>query len=291
MTLNNSPASCDLRSETSFVVGTGDSTPSVSVPPIVYCQGSAVCTFAVPAADADGDTLRWRMSTSSEAGGTGQPTGMSVNATTGLVTWNTTGLATGLWAANVTVEELDGSSAVKGKTSADFILAVGSYLLPTFVAPTPANGTTFNLTQGDSFSLPLSVDAPSGQTVTLSSPRAAELALVLVSGRRCERVGDLHRHGPEPDRVDDRRLPGDVLVRAQLLGVVRDQCQPAPHGVRRDAQRHEWRERKRLAQRDEPGRLSAHLPGHSAGRPGHRHDHGRGYRRVHLRGRFGCDWD
>ena len=169
VTLRNSPAGCDLRSETSFVVGTGDSTPSVSVPPVVYCQASAVCTFAVPAADVDGDTLRWRMSTTGEAGGTGQPTGMSVNASTGLVTWDTTGLATGLWAANVTVEELDGSSAVKGKTSADFILAVGSYSLPTFVAPTPTNGTTFNLTQGDSFSLPLSVDAPSGQTVTLSS--------------------------------------------------------------------------------------------------------------------------
>jgi hypothetical protein len=109
VTLRNTPFNCTMRSEVSFVVGTGDSTPTMSVPPVVCCKTGTTCTFSVPASDVDGDPIRWRMSTNSEMGGTANPGGMSVNASTGLVTWDTSAAADGLWAANITVEELGGT--------------------------------------------------------------------------------------------------------------------------------------------------------------------------------------
>jgi hypothetical protein len=169
VTLENLPFNCTMRSEVSFVVGTGDSTPTMSVPPVVYCKTGQTCTFTIPATDVDGDALRWRMSTDAEMGGTANPAGMSVNATTGAVTWDTSSAADGLWAANVTVEELDNLGAPKGKTAADFIVALGNYDSPTYVSPSPADGSTLSATVGQPFTVSLTANAPSGKTATLSS--------------------------------------------------------------------------------------------------------------------------
>jgi hypothetical protein len=169
VTLENLPFNCTMRSEASFVVGSGDSTPSMSVPPVVYCKTGQTCTFSIPATDVDGDPLRWRMSTDSEMGGTTNPSGMTVNGSTGTVTWDTTGRNDGLWAANVTVEELDNLGAPKGKTAADFIVALGNYDAPTFVGPSPADAATLPATVGQPFTVTLTANAPSGKTATLSS--------------------------------------------------------------------------------------------------------------------------
>jgi hypothetical protein len=79
VTLKNSPFNCSMRSEVSFVVGSGDSTPTMSVPPVVYCLTGATCSFSVPATDVVGDRLRWRMSTDAEMGGTANPPGMTID--------------------------------------------------------------------------------------------------------------------------------------------------------------------------------------------------------------------
>jgi hypothetical protein len=169
VTLENLPFNCTMRSEATFVVGSGDSTPSMSVPPVVYCKTGQTCTFSIPATDADADPLRWRMSTDAEMGGTANPGGMTVNGSTGTVTWDTSGRNDGLWAANVTVEELDNLGAPKGKTAADFIVALGNYDAPTFVGPSPADASTLTATVGQPFTVALTANAPSGKTATLSS--------------------------------------------------------------------------------------------------------------------------
>jgi hypothetical protein len=167
--VQNSPFNCTMRSEASFVVGTGDSTPSVSAPPVVYCKTAQPCTFAIPATDVDGDQLRWRMSTNAEMGGTANPADMAVASTTGVVTWDTTGKNDGLWAVDITVEELDLTGAPKGKTAADFIVALGNYDTPTFASPSPADASTLSATVGQPFSVDLKANAPSGKTAALSS--------------------------------------------------------------------------------------------------------------------------
>ena len=166
--LQNATLSFEMRSETSFVVGSGDSPPMTSVPPVVYCTSNTVCEFTIPASDIDGDTLRWRMSADAEMGGMANPTGMTIDSSTGRVTWDTNGRADGIWATNVTIEELDGV-VIKGKTSADFIVAVGNYELPTWQAGTAADGTGFVLDFGEAFTLVLGADAPAGKNVTISS--------------------------------------------------------------------------------------------------------------------------
>jgi hypothetical protein len=87
---------------------------------------------------------------------------MSVDSTTGAVTWDTSSAADGLWAANVTVEELDNLGAAKGKTAADFIVALGNYDAPTFVSPSPADASTLPASVGQPFTVTLTANAPSG---------------------------------------------------------------------------------------------------------------------------------
>jgi hypothetical protein len=75
--------------------------PVSALPPIVDCPINAVCTFNVPAADANNDVITWRIATATEAAGPGntfvQPgppfatNPASINSATGVYTWNTTG--------------------------------------------------------------------------------------------------------------------------------------------------------------------------------------------------------
>jgi hypothetical protein len=137
MSNGNSPACCRLTTllnrangdyplQTIVQPGSGNRSPVSSMVPIVIVPPSADATFLVPAADADFDTLRFRMSTSAEAGGGVHPPNISVEAATGLVHWNNLGLnQSNFWTTQVVIEDLTApGGTVKSKTPVDFLLKI-----------------------------------------------------------------------------------------------------------------------------------------------------------------------
>ncbi len=167
--------------------GTGNRSPVTAMPPIVNCPQNAVCQFQVHASDPDGDPLRWRFSSSSEAGsgfdqpgfpGSGAPIPASVDPNTGLYVWDTTGATivanrNTLYSTQVTVEELDGSGNVKGKIAVDFFIQlVEDFGVPPVFdhPPTPTCGSTQVVTAGQTLTFSVQAsDADFGQTVTLNA--------------------------------------------------------------------------------------------------------------------------
>jgi hypothetical protein len=149
-----------------------------------------VCSFTVPATDPELDTLRFRFSTTAEAVGTfggsfvqpgppDAPNAASINANTGVYTWDTTGATLGasgfntLYSTQVAIEDVDATGNVKSKVAVDFLMqlvpTVG--VPPVFVRPpTPTCGST--LTTGVGLPVSFTVqasDTDAGQTVTLNA--------------------------------------------------------------------------------------------------------------------------
>lgn len=171
------------RVETIVNVGSTNSSPVSTMPPIVLCPINGICTFSVPAADANGDSLRWRMSTSSEAGGFAQPgpptapNSATVNPATGVYTWDTTGAALGpagsttLYSTQVTIEDLDAGGAVKSKTAVDFLIQLTTQVgsPPVFdQPPSPVCGSTLNAPVGVPLAFNVQASDADGDTVTLN---------------------------------------------------------------------------------------------------------------------------
>jgi hypothetical protein len=93
--------------------------------PIVSVAENSAATFLVPAADANGDRLRWRISTDAEAGGGPSPPNMAINPDTGQVTWNNVGLSqSGFWTVQVIIEDLDANGNIKTQNPVDFLLRI-----------------------------------------------------------------------------------------------------------------------------------------------------------------------
>ena len=101
--------------------------PVCTLVPTVVVQPSTAAPFTVAASDVDGDTLRFRLSTDAEAGGGASPPGLTVNSSTGEVTWDTTGLSTtNPYTAQFIVEDLDLNGIAKSKIPIDVILKVNN---------------------------------------------------------------------------------------------------------------------------------------------------------------------
>lgn len=173
------------RVESTVNVGTGNSSPVSTLPPIVQCPESGLCQFTVPASDPDGDTLRFRFSTADEAGGffvqpgpPDAPNAASVNANSGVYTWDTTGATLGppgsntLYSSQVTIEDLSPLGDVKSKIAVDFLIQLTRQVgnRPVFDhPPTPPCGSTLttDVNQNLAFTMQAS-DVDSGDTVTLN---------------------------------------------------------------------------------------------------------------------------
>jgi len=177
-TLRNNPDG-NYRVLTTVNFNTETCSPVSTLPPIVNVQSGGTRTFSVPAADPDkGDTLSWRLAKSTEASGfsTGhtQPPAFSINSTTGLVTWNTTGLATGLWTAQVVIEA-NQSNTVRSQVAVDFLLNLTSApppgtTDPKFVQTVPTCGQTFDLAAGKNLHFTIeATDEDAGDIVTLNA--------------------------------------------------------------------------------------------------------------------------
>ncbi|HEX3542138.1 MAG TPA: HYR domain-containing protein [Acidimicrobiales bacterium] len=146
-----------FRVETQVSLASGVTrSPDSAVSPIVDCPVSALCQFFLPAADADGGTLSWAFASSIQASGsTGpfvQPSGATVNPTTGLYRWNTTGASlnpsgASYFSTQVIITDVLATGA-KSTVAVDFFLRVTDTASPdrppAFVDPTPADGTVIN---------------------------------------------------------------------------------------------------------------------------------------------------
>lgn len=172
--------------QTTVNVGTGNISPVSTLPPIVNCPINALCSFIVPASDADGDSLTFRLSTSTEAGpgftqpGTpNAPHNAAVNPTTGVYTWNTTGATLGptgfntLYSTQVTIEDHEVTGAIKSKIAVDFLIRLVPFVTeapPMFVAPTPTCGSTQTVAAGNPISFIVKAsDANATDQVTLNA--------------------------------------------------------------------------------------------------------------------------
>ena len=176
------------RVETIVNVGTqsGNRSPVSNLPPIVSCPINALCSFQVPAADADGDPLTYRLSTSAEAGGGGgftqpgppQATNAAGISATGLYTWDTTGATLAgsgntYYSTQVTIEDRDGANAVKSKVALDFLIQLVTVVgnPPVFDSPpTPACNSTQTTTVGGTLTFTVQASDPDmGDIVTLNA--------------------------------------------------------------------------------------------------------------------------
>jgi hypothetical protein len=188
--LNNS-SDQTIRLETLVRPRSGNNSPTSSLPPIVTTSKSTNATFTIPVSDLERDPIRFRLATVAEKGGgtNTQPSNLSINPNTGVVTWNNFSLSTtGYYSVQVMIEDLDGSGNVKSKTPLDFLLKVLNVVgnRPTLsISPagplsvSPGNPVTFTVTGND-------VDAnarvtlnngglPSGMVLSSGSPMNAAL--------------------------------------------------------------------------------------------------------------------
>jgi hypothetical protein len=138
-------ANGSFRNETIVNLGTGNNSPLAVIPVILNMgQGAASANFQILAIDPDGDDVQFRLATSSEYGGTSQPTGLSVS-TSGELIFNTTSLTIGqLYNAAVVVEDLDTNGNIKTKIIVDFIIKIIDPTIPppAFSVNAPEEGST-----------------------------------------------------------------------------------------------------------------------------------------------------
>jgi choice-of-anchor A domain-containing protein len=159
-----------------------NSSPVSGLPPIVNAPvNTPNFTFQVPAVDAEGDALSYRLATANESGIVQPISGLTVSST-GLVSWNTTGKALGsLWTTQIVIEERRNGQLI-GSSAVDFILRIVDTLgfPPECVLPAETDYTV-NAGQPVTFEVGTE-DLDSGDTLTLNSgglPPGATMAPAL----------------------------------------------------------------------------------------------------------------
>lgn len=166
-TLLGGNADRDFRVRSSITVRNPVNRPPTSSSlPVIAVPHNASATFVVPAFDPDGDVLTYAISSTAESGmQVAAPTGMTINAVTGLVTWNTAGTTLGgLYNAQFKVRDDEGASTV-----VDVLLMpvtnVGSP--PTVLIDGVASDPAFNVVRGTPVSFLVSTSA-NNSPVTLA---------------------------------------------------------------------------------------------------------------------------
>lgn len=181
----NNPGS-RYRVETVINAGGTNASPVSVQAPIVICPINAICSFAIPATDSDGETLSFRLATSAEASasfavfrqpgspGSGSVNPASIDSASGIYTWDTSGanLASGgrntLYSTQVIIE--DGTS----KVALDFMiqLAIPDPSPPVIEPPAGADpicGTTQIVNVGDNITFDIFASDPDvGDDVALN---------------------------------------------------------------------------------------------------------------------------
>lgn len=152
-----------------LTLGNGNNAPVSTLPPIVNLPtGQAAAGFTIPAFDENGDPVTFRLATSTEFGGGTQPSGLSVNATTGLVSWSTVGRAVG--SLHNAIFMLDDGRG--GITPLDVIIRITNTSTPPLFdyAVTPANSSSFSTQPGVPVSFTVrAIDNDAGDVVSLQA--------------------------------------------------------------------------------------------------------------------------
>jgi hypothetical protein len=165
---NNNDSNWDIY--TIINTNASGSSPVSTLPAIINMPiGAASATYTIPASDPDpGSTLTYGVpSFTGNLSGQSNPSGFSINATTGQITFNTVGKTTGQqYNAMVTVTDNNGN-----QIELDFLInMVGASNPPTFdYSVTPLNGAVYNVIAGQNISFPVkATDTDAGSTVSLS---------------------------------------------------------------------------------------------------------------------------
>lgn len=174
------------RLETIVNLNQTSASPRSLLPAIVDCPQDDVCSFFVTAVDPDGQPLRWRFSASGEAssfstfiqpGPPQAPNAASVDANSGLYSWNTTGATLGpvgfqtLYSTQVTIEDLDGAGNVASKSAIDFFIRLVPGQPPVVPPQSPTInpcGLTLTVAEGNLLQFTMTASDPdAGDLVTL----------------------------------------------------------------------------------------------------------------------------
>ena len=156
-------------SSTRINVGTTNNSPIATFNPIKTAQINTINTFSVALNDPDGDALTYRFATAAEMGAANYvlPEGTSINAATGLVTFNGAGKALNeKYALGVVIS--DGETTVM----VDFIVnMVAQSTPPQFdYSVTPVSAKVFQIAPGQNLSFGVKAsDTDSGSTVFLTA--------------------------------------------------------------------------------------------------------------------------
>jgi hypothetical protein len=161
-------ANQNWRNETIVNVGGNNNSPVTTVPATINLPaGISAAAYQIPGFDPDGDALTYSLATSAEMGGGLNPSGLSINSTTGLMSFNTIGRPIGsLW--NVAITIRDG----KTKVTVDFIIKITQSSTPPYFdyLVTPSNGQVFQISPGQNINFIVrSKDNDPGSTVSTSA--------------------------------------------------------------------------------------------------------------------------
>ncbi len=159
-----------------------NNSPISSLPVIVNIIQGPASTFVVPGLNSDpGKVLRWRYATVAEMGvtGTNPPAAFggptSIDANTGVVTWNTTSAVVGgLYSCQVILEQRDiTTDTVKTRVAVDFLSTIlppcPDVTAPDFVPPTPTCGSVIPGSVGTPISFTVQATDNSPSNVSLNA--------------------------------------------------------------------------------------------------------------------------
>jgi hypothetical protein len=173
------------RVETIVDVGSGNTSPSTTMPPFVLCPIDDICEFSIPGADPDGP-VTFRMSTSTEAAAGGlfdqpgpldAPNSASIDLSTGLYHWDTNGATLSgsglntLYSTQVTIEDTSSKIAVDF-----FIQLVAGDPEPPIIDPPSGSDPLCNTTQVLTTGMTRNFD------IIASDPDALDLVTLNVAG-------------------------------------------------------------------------------------------------------------
>ena len=187
--LNNADGDWNIQS--TIYLNQGNLAPKVDLPiifEIPQLQSDAVTplddwTFKVGSSDPNADKLRYRLANLTELGGgsSTNPTGLSLNPNTGVLTWTSSGsLTSGMYSGGIVAEDLDESGNVKSKTHVDFILSLVNKAAVAYTHPSNIPETNnVVVPKGTSFTFDISGVAIETQSLgdlqgALTNPSAGE---------------------------------------------------------------------------------------------------------------------
>jgi PKD repeat protein len=206
---NNADQVYRVRAVVNFASG---GAPTTGLPPVITCPKSGDCQFNVPAAASAGQTVRWRMATTSEMNGSNPP-GASINPTTGLYTWDTRGVSTPtytqpgwktVYSTQVALESLDGSGSMVGKSVVDFLIHLVDVEVnapPMFIAPSPADGSSLTVTTGQTLNFVIRASDPNTADLVSLSALGLPPGATFVTPTAANPVSSNFSWTPQPDDV------------------------------------------------------------------------------------------